>query len=165
MRCLAIGLVLLFSVQLPAQQLGAVSLRLGELQGAVLDRLAKYKLTQRSGSTGLWSVSDTTKWNSGPSYGNVGTIQFLSGRLVAVNRTWEKTTHDGIGTANTIVAALRQLEGSSGCTVRSQRLPDPEMQADFVSVICGDHEIAIGLSDQDGGRFYHINESWIHRTR
>lgn len=165
MRCLAVGLVLLFPVELPAQQLGGVSLRLGESQGAVLERLVQYKLTQRSGSIGFWSVSDTTKWKSGLNYGNVGTIQFLSGRLVSVNRAWESTARDGMAAANTIMAALRQLEGNSGCTVVSQRpLPSPEARADLVSVICGDHEIMIGLSDQEGGRYYQINESWLHRN-
>ena len=163
MQRVAFGLLLLFSLPLPAsgQQLGGVSLRLDEPQDAVLNRLAAYKL--KPASTGFWSVSDTTQWRGRPNFGNIGWVQFRFGRLVVVDRAWDSIASSAVGAASQILAALRQLEGSSDCAVSSHRMPEPDMQGDFVNVTCGDHEIMIGLSEQAGGRFYHISEGWMHR--
>lgn len=163
---LAIAALLFLPLCLSGQELGSVSLHLGEPQVAVLDRLSRYKLTRGTPSNGFWSVSDTTEWSGGPNYGNVGSVQFRDGKLVAINRSWKATARDAVGAAALIVAALRQLEGQSDCSVASEHFASPEVRAEIMKVSCASgHTIALELSDQNGGRFYHIVESWLRPKR
>lgn len=164
MRSFALALIISWVPALSAQQVGGVSVRLGDPQRSVLAKFSALTVVQSPNSGDYWSISDTTKWHGTPNYGNVGGLGFSNGVLTSVNRNWEATAQDGVGAIGLVLSLLRQLEGEPRCLVQSQRVNSPEVQGDFVDVRCGNHAISAGVSTQAGTRFYHLNESWVRRV-
>ena len=154
--------LLLAGRSLAAQQIGALSFRLGDPQKPVLARLgAFYKLTPSAEIHDLWSISDTTRWNGVPDLANVGTVQFLNGVLITVDRRWEASASDAAGAVSLATAVLGQLDGQKNCAVEDRRTTMPEMRAERINIICGEHEVTIGVSEQEGRRYYHLSETWL----
>lgn len=149
-------------VRVSAQQIGQVSVRLGEPKEAVVSRLRLYYLVvPASSDTLFWSISDTTKWNGTPNYGNVGHVQFRNGVLTSATRPWNEKPTTPVETVALLASALRQLDSESECTVKSQRSQQPESQFDLIQVRCGAHLITLGTSTEAGNRFSQISESWV----
>jgi hypothetical protein len=137
--------------------LGSVAMHLGDPRDEVLARLrARYDLRQGEGD--VWSVSDTTRWSNGPNYGNVGFVQFVSGRVSTVNRTWSPA-QDNTRDVAAILEALSQLDGSSNCFVRKQAWTDPAFSMMSIEVRCGPHSVSISES-QRGNRGVQVAENW-----
>lgn len=151
-----------YSVKAPAQELGGVSLPLGGTQAEVMAKLAQYRVEQAKGSTaakGIWSVSDTTKWTDGPNLGNVGVVQFRNGRLVTVDRQW-LDTRGNTDAMRIAINALRQLDGAKDCAISAEQPNSPDFSAVLLLISCNGHAISVGESDQPGGRYFHVYETW-----
>ncbi len=154
-----------FAQPAEAQSLAGISLSLGDAEARTIARFPT-ALSATTRGNGFWFISDTTKWNGAPDYGNVGILQFRNGALTSINKPWRDVASTTVGTTEYTVALLRQLSGEPNCVLKPQRLDDPEVQSEIMTVECKSrsdiiHSISITVSTQQGRKSVQFNESWV----
>jgi hypothetical protein len=170
---LAISLSALPMCLLAQVEFGSISINLGQSRAAVLSQLRQWYRVDSSGTDeDFWTVEN--KDGSSPSWPHVAGIEFTSGRLTYVHKSWTPwNPWDPSSLTEAIMGALRTLERSSApCSVTSSTFPhadstssQPDLTLSATEVVCGPHSVRISVSKSHGVEPQTMVDELLRSTR
>lgn len=141
-----------------AQQIGAISLRLGQSKKEVITALqGAYKVDSVSNDN--WLVIN----KDGPPYVAEGSVSFTNRRLSGVGRTWNAAKGlDGIESFRAAINAFFALaeDGSKSCHIEPSSHTSPGYESRIARINCGNHSVSLSLMRYEGLLTVSVEEVW-----